>query len=161
MGSVPPERVAQDHQPVEWVPGEPYLRHVKMGRPNKLSQEVGNTVLDALRKGVSVVHAAGLAGIGESTVRTWRDLGEADPDGPYGDFARAFKAARALHVEREMIQIGMGVDKWQSSAWSLERNYPNEYALKKDNSPMHATFLYGAQPPPMNEDLPPEALEEE
>lgn len=129
------DRLENQQQPVEWVVGDPYKKHVEMGRPNKLTQAVGNMILDSLRKGVSVKHAAGLAGVSEGTVRGWRDLGEADPDGPYGDFSRAFKAAQGLQVEYDMQNIRNGADKWQANAWTLERLHPEDYGLKKDSAP--------------------------
>lgn len=56
-------------------------------------------VLEAIVSGASQADAARLAGVGVRTVADWLEHGRREPEGRYGEFARAVDEARA---EREM-----------------------------------------------------------
>jgi hypothetical protein len=64
-----------------------------MGRKTKLTPEVHQAVVGALRLGASVRLATKHAGIGATTYHSWLKRGERE-DGPYREFGRAVQAAR-------------------------------------------------------------------
>ncbi len=59
----------------------------KRGRPPKRTKAIERAVLEVFKMGCSIASAAGVAGVAESTVRSWRD---ADPE-----FAAEMRKAQA------------------------------------------------------------------
>ena len=55
-------------------------------------------VLEAIAAGVSITDSARANEVGLRTVGNWLAAGRRDPDGPYGDFARAVDAAQAARI---------------------------------------------------------------
>ncbi|MER5623975.1 hypothetical protein ABT061_23355 [Streptosporangium sp. NPDC002544] len=67
-----------------------------MGRPSKLTPALQADLVAALEAGHPIATAAALAGIGETTVHRWRQLGEDDDAPPrYREFREALTRARA------------------------------------------------------------------
>lgn len=68
----------------------------KIGRPTKLTPELQEQIVNAIKAGNSIVEAAQLCGVGERTIHEWRARGEAD-DAPelFAQFAQALTQARA------------------------------------------------------------------
>lgn len=88
----------------------------------KFCKEVHDTLVDAIRAGVTKTAACGEAGVTPSTFRRWLHLGlSGDPQ--YEAFARDVKAAEAW-VERNMTTViynaAMGGD-WRAAQLYLER----------------------------------------
>jgi hypothetical protein len=126
----------------------------RTGRTTKLTAQVHESIVRAVTAGVSLVQAAALVGIGQSTVLEWLVRGEgrfvrgAQPH--YTAFAEAIARARALDEARRIArleQAGRGgtvvhektttfadgrvvVEKqfsppdWRCDAWVLEHAYP-------------------------------------
>jgi hypothetical protein len=57
----------------------------RTGRPSKLTADVHDRIVDELRRGYCLEHAAELAGIGRRTIYTWLTR----PDEPYASFTAA------------------------------------------------------------------------
>ena len=57
-----------------------------MGRPSKISAEIVELILEAIRKGLTYREAATLAGINEATLHRWRQRGKAARSGPFFEF---------------------------------------------------------------------------
>jgi transposase len=114
----------------------------RLGRPTKLTPELQQAIVDAMRKGMPMNKAAALAGISEFMVCEWVRRGEdRDTDRGYHEryakFAQAIKTARAEH-QRDMVEVIKGSaqgtpekpGQWQAAAWLLERTDPDEYGMR-------------------------------
>lgn len=151
--------VSPDHEDHDYTPSGRYDRR---GRPSGLTNYVAGILLECIARGVTHKGATLRAGIDESTFYDWRNRGEAEiaagtPDTPHAAFAKSLKMAEGQGIYESMLQIHTGMDRWQSSAWHLERRYPDEYGLKKDQSPI-TIFQYGGEPPKDDGTIPPELL---
>lgn len=130
-----------------------------MARPTKLTSKVRDLFMEAIRVGAAYEHAAGYAGIDESTFYRWRDRGEAEivrvaEDGrrsvlkeeePFVEFCKELKRAegaavvtwlRTLDKAAEGIKDEHGnakpsVGHWQAHAWKLERRHPGDYSRRE------------------------------
>lgn len=101
----------------------------RRGRPSKLTPEVEARIVRFIRRGLYAEIAAEAAGIAPRTLRTWRALSEANPNGAHALFFAALKKAEA---EAEGSLVGVirraARDRWQAAAWLLERTRPDRYA---------------------------------
>ena len=104
-----------------------------MARPSKLTSEVEARIVEAVELGATWERAADAAGIGASTLREWRQRGEAG-EAPFSAFLAALKraegdgVARALRTIRQASESGT----WQAAAWLLERRYPADYGRRTE-----------------------------
>lgn len=113
-----------------------------LGRPTKLTDEVQEKILGAVRAGIWLDQAASLAGIAPSSLYLWADKGqralelaelEDKPvkgvDAVYADFSEALKKARAEAEARNITQIQNAAANgtWQAAAWFLERSFPQRW----------------------------------
>lgn len=102
-----------------------------MGRQTKLTPDVQEKVLHALRLGATHRLACDYAGIHKDTFYDWLKRGEAGAEGDelFSDFSDLVKKAQAITATDCLLQIqakaGEGV--WQAAAWILERRFPDEY----------------------------------
>jgi len=85
--------------------------------------ETKNAILESIRLGLKEKDAALLAGISPRTLQRWKKEDDA--------FVAEMDKKR---MENKSFSIGIiqtkAKDSWQAAAWWLERNYPEEYALK-------------------------------
>ena len=113
---------------------------------NKLTAEVQDQIVQALRLGAHLETAAAYAGVTARTVREWRqrgrteqarvDGGEAKAPAPkerkYVLFAAAVEKALA---DAELRYIGIvgkaALSQWQASAWMLERRHPERWGRRR------------------------------
>lgn len=94
------------------------------GRPTSLTPEARETILEAVRKGAPLKHAAGLARIHRSTVYLWLQSNEE----PFVTFALDLAEARAKFIVEEALpMINAGGSKC-GHAWRLERLDPEEFS---------------------------------
>jgi hypothetical protein len=83
-------------------------------------------ILKALENGDGRVRAVAAAGLHYSTLLDWLDK--------YSDFSEAVKKAEDTGNDKikDICKRRIIDDKtWQSAAWWLERNYPDEYKDRK------------------------------
>jgi len=85
-------------------------------------------ILHALRHGATHKLAAHAAGIGERTMRDWRNRHELFDTAVRE--AEAHAAVKALERIESAAQSGI----WQASAWLLERRYPSMYGRFPENA---------------------------
>ncbi len=94
------------------------------GRHSKLTPEVQERIVSAIRGGNYLEVAAQFAGIGTSTLYRWlanADDPHADPS--YREFRDAVESARSAAEVRNvtLIQQAANDGTWQAAAWYLER----------------------------------------
>lgn len=124
-------------------PAEPPVRKNRGGRPSKLTPEVFNAVMQALRAGNYQEVAARYAGVAESTYWAWLDRGRKErerieddvPPDPnealYVDFLDEVEQARASAEVRMVGLIAQAAkNTWQAAAWYLERSKPNQWGRR-------------------------------
>ncbi|MGI8552841.1 MAG: hypothetical protein ACR2PL_18945 [Dehalococcoidia bacterium] len=95
------------------------------GRKSKYTPEAVEKLTHAIALGATYKLAANYAGIDYDTLRVWRETKPA--------FSVALKEAEGkatmgwLRKVEEAAEAGV----WQAAAWKLERRYPEEYALNR------------------------------
>ena len=101
-----------------------------MGRRTKLTPELQQRLVQALRVGCTHRTACQCAGITYSTFYDWLRRGEAG-NTRYTQFSHAIKRAEVEAMMRALAQINtaMATD-WRAAAWLLERSYPHEYGRR-------------------------------
>jgi len=103
------------------------------GRRTKLTPEVQERIVRALRAGNYFRTACIHAGISEATGYEWLARGRGEHDRPqtplYAAFAEACARAEADAETRAVAQIiTAGRDDWRANAWFLERRRPAEWS---------------------------------
>lgn len=151
-----PERLGPDGEPL-WVPKAAW-----QGRPTKLTQAAGDVILEAVAAGLGVALQAKYADVDEQTVRNWLKRGESDDpkDAGYAAFLGAYKRAEGRAAFYALKNILMGMDKWQAMAWFMERKYPDEWGLKKDQFPMGSVIFQKVNPDKPEDDLDPALVDD-
>lgn len=103
-----------------------------MARPTKLSPEIEERIVSAVRAGTSIAGAAAYAGIDPSTFHRWMERG--DPkrtgraDGRYREFrARVEQASGEAEVRDVTVIAKAAPSDWRAAAWRLERRRPERY----------------------------------
>ncbi len=104
-----------------------------MGRPSKLTPGVEARIAEAVELGATWERAADAAGVGASTLREWRQRGEAG-EAPFAAFLATLKKAEGAGIERALRTIREAAEggAWQASAWILERRYPAAYGRRSE-----------------------------
>lgn len=103
----------------------------KMGRPAKLTAQVQDTIVQAIRSGNYNEVAAQMAGVCERTLYNWLERGEEEQAGKYFQFLQAVKKAAAEAEARHLALIANAAQKtWQAAAWFLERKHPDRWGRK-------------------------------
>lgn len=104
-----------------------------MARQTKLTPEVTERIVSAIRVGVPHVTAAAAAGINPSTLRLWLANGAKGKSQRYIDFAAAVRAAEA-EAEARMVALvaKAGLSDWKAAAWMLARRYPERYGQRRE-----------------------------
>jgi hypothetical protein len=98
------------------------------GRLPKLTPDVEQRVVEALRLGNVRRHAAALAGIHRATLFRWLAKGRKQRRGIYRDFCDAIKKAEGEAIALNMASIQTASHRsWQAAAWWLERRYSEQY----------------------------------
>jgi transposase len=101
-----------------------------MGRPSKLTDELSERLVRAIRAGNFPDVAARHAGIHPATYHRWMERGapgrDAAADAPFRRFRSEVERALA---DAEAAQVGLILQaaragRWQAAAWLLERRFP-------------------------------------
>jgi len=101
-----------------------------MSRQKKLTPEVQDKIVSALRAGNYQETAARYAGIGETTFYRWMEMGEdEEAEEIYREFREAVEKAKADAEVRDVALIDKAAHdgSWQAAAWKLERKFPNKW----------------------------------
>ena len=110
------------------------------GRPTKLNKDMCERICEGLRQGNYITTVCRANGISQRSFYAWKKKGEQGLE-PYKTFLERVEEAEA---EGEMLHVGIIHDtaltgNWLSSAWLLERKYPERFgkrekmALQTDN----------------------------
>lgn len=117
----------------------------KIGRRPLLNPDLQKRIVDTIAAGNYLETAAGVGGIGVSTLHSWLDKGRterelADLEGrdptpdkqPYVDFLEAVEKARASAEARAVLHIQRAASDgtWQAAAWFLERSQPGRWGRR-------------------------------
>jgi len=99
------------------------------GRQTKLTLEVQDRIVAALRAGNYQETAARYAGISEDTFYEWLRRGKEEPESAYSEFSEAVEKAKADAEVRDVALIDKAAHdgSWQAAAWKLERKFPNKW----------------------------------
>lgn len=100
------------------------------GRPTKLTKELQETLIAAVRRTYYLETAADLVGIDRRTVQRWVKRGRKEPGGIYGSFCRALKIALA-EKSAANIEAIENAGHWTSRAWLQERRFPEQWGSDK------------------------------
>ena len=103
----------------------------KMGRRTKLTPEVQEKVVSAIRAGNYAHVAANYAGIGRRTFFRWMLWGEQEKSRKFVEFRKAVKDAESEAEVRAvaMVQKHMA-DNWQAAMTYLERKFPDRWGRR-------------------------------
>lgn len=99
-----------------------------MARPTKLTPELQERILKAVRAGNYAEAAARASGIAPSTYYRWLQRGSLEESGAYRDFTEAVRQAEAeaeVHAVA-ILRRAMGED-WRAALAYLERRYPGRW----------------------------------
>jgi hypothetical protein len=118
-----------------------------VARPEKLTPELQQKIVDSLRMGNYIETSSAYAGITKSTLYEWMKRGAREKRGKYKEFSNAVEKAMA---EAEMWDVALiaqaAKENWQAAAWRLERKYPARWGRKtqhevtgKDGKPVEIT----------------------
>jgi transposase-like protein len=121
----------------------------RIGRPTKLTPDLKERIVGAIRSGAYNETAAAFAGIAESTFYAWlanaqKDR-EANPEQgtDFTEFQEAVEKAQAEAELDKLLIIGKAArgqptaegvpgtpGSWQAAAWMLERKHPDRYGRR-------------------------------
>lgn len=113
----------------------------------KITEQVTESLKQALRGGNDVETAAHFAGVSVANVYRWLEVGKfeserisagekANPENAqYVEFWEELRKARAEAIVRNVtyIQNAAKSGSWQAAAWWLERAVPEQYARAKSS----------------------------
>jgi hypothetical protein len=102
------------------------------GSDPKLTPEIAQKIVQAVRTGSSLEGSAKYAGVPPSTFFDWLKRGR-NPRGfkPYRDLAAALdEALGAFEVNANALIAKAAVEKWDAAAWQLERKFPDRYGRR-------------------------------
>lgn len=102
------------------------------GRPTILTDELQDALVAALERGNYLQDACDLVGTNRKSVQEWvarglQDIGQGFTESQFARFAVAVKRARAQVGDECLQDIRDKVDRWQASAWFLERTRPAQF----------------------------------
>lgn len=116
------------------------------GRPTKLSKEVQDKIVSAIKLGNYIETASAFAGINKSTLYDWLKRGAREEarrmngekadrkETKYVQFSNAIEKAMAESEVRDVGLIGQAAkENWQAAAWRLERKYPDRWARRSSS----------------------------
>ena len=92
-----------------------------MARKTKLTDELSKKICAFIASGATNEDACKLTGIGESSFYDWIKR--------FPEFSEAVKKASVDFKRAHILKIAMD-ESWQSSAWLLERRFPEEYGKR-------------------------------
>ena len=107
----------------------------KRGRPtgsNKLTPELQQKIVDAIRMGNYIETAAAFSGISKDTLYRWLRQGREAKRGKFRNFSDAVEKALAESEMRDVAVIATAAkENWQAAAWRLERKFPERWGRRQ------------------------------
>lgn len=125
----------------------------EQGPPDALTPDAHELIVQAVRNGAYLVHAAGFAGINPETLRRWmRNADGPKPERP--DYINVTQHRKAVSLHRRCVALSGDMQKaeshfvlsqlqiirqaaasgrsWQAAAWLLERRYRDLFSLRTE-----------------------------
>lgn len=103
-----------------------------MGRPSKLTPELQERIVQAIRAGNYVATAVAYAGISQSTFYRWMERGKRQRGGRFREFWEAIARAEAEAEVRNVALIQKEAQKNAVHAeWWLERRFPDRWGRRE------------------------------
>lgn len=107
-------------------------RGVAMGRPTKLTPEVQDRILQAIRAGNYRETAARYGGISPATFYRWLERGERARRGPFREFREAVERAESeAEVRYVAIVAKAATDDVRAAQWWLEHRFPERWGRRQ------------------------------
>ncbi len=114
-----------------------------MARPTKLTHEVSEKIVRAIRAGNYPEVAARHAGVHPSTYYRWMERGALEGEAPEDDPYRHFRSEvdRAI-ADAEAAEVGLVVKAardgdWRAAAWLLERRFGDRWGRRERLEQIH------------------------
>ncbi len=102
------------------------------GRPSKLTPEVAEKILQALRAANFRKVAAEYAGVTPRVLRMWLQRGKRSPKSRYGHFFRqVLEAEKAAEMRAVALIMKAAQEDARHAEWWLERKFPNRWGRKE------------------------------
>jgi hypothetical protein len=99
-----------------------------MPRPTKLTAELQDRLIRAIRAGAHSEPAARAAGIAPSTYYRWMARGQVESTGLYHELHEAVRQAEAEAEVRAVAVISRAMsDDWRAAVGFLERRFPSRW----------------------------------
>ncbi len=115
-----------------------------MARPSKLTAEVSEKIVRAIRAGNYPEVAAGHAGVHPATYYRWMERGALEGSAPEDDPYRQFRSEveRAI-ADAEAAEVGLVIKAardgdWRAAAWLLERRFGDRWGRRDRLEQLHA-----------------------
>lgn len=108
-----------------------------MARPTILNEELIEEICDWISKGNTFYRACILCNISEASFYEWKKRGNEElkngEETVYTEFIESVKKAEEKFKAWNVAQIMKASQNgtWQSSAWLLERKYPDEFGRRE------------------------------
>lgn len=101
------------------------------GQPTKLTPDLQERIVQAIRAGNYAQVAAAYVGISHQTFYNWLRWGEEQGEGKYFEFFEAVHAAQASAEVRAVTHIQKAMpDDWRAAATFLERRHPERWGRR-------------------------------
>lgn len=111
------------------------------GRPIKLTPDIQQKIVEAIKMGNYIETAAAFAGISKNTLYEWLKRGAREKEriagtnrkpkaseAPFVRFSDVVEKAMADAEVRDVLIIANAAkENWQAAAWRLERKYPDRW----------------------------------
>lgn len=98
------------------------------GRPTKLTREMMERIVNAVKAGNYVETAVAWSGVSKENFYKWLKRGATAKSGIYADFHDALERAWAEGEVRDVAAIGAATaTSWQAAAWRLERKFQKRW----------------------------------
>lgn len=95
---------------------------------SKLTEELIDTLCKYVSEGAYNYTACEMVGINEASLYRW--LGQKDKGGLFVKLSKSLKKAQGGFEHTHVKQVSLD-PQWQSSAWILERRFPERWAKKE------------------------------
>lgn len=104
-----------------------------MSRPTKLTPQLQDKIVQAVKAGNYAQIAAQYAGIGTTTFFRWMQQGAEEEKGIYREFREAIKVAEAEAEVRAVAIIQRQMpESWQAAMTYLERKHPDRWKRRDE-----------------------------
>jgi transposase-like protein len=114
----------------------PNRRRPNAGRKTKLTPEVQEKIVSAIRAGNYAAIAAEYAGISEGTFYGWLKRGREESKGVFFEFLKAVKGAEREAEVRAVAHVQKHfAENWTAAMTFLERKFPQRWG-RRDRTPV-------------------------